>query len=357
MGSKTSKSQSKAIDVKPVRLDEVKLDDLKELESFNPGQYVWVNRYIKLIEEMRKFKPSMFEDDDIIQAINANYMQMCQDQKFSPSYPFIRRMEIENIDPRNELRLYKLVRILDLGRCGYMGHNNFTNNHYFELIMHTVALIELKIDTTKIAIKDGAFGGPILLASELKPTEKYIVRGAYVTGVQFIGPANHVKEMYEKLKNNELSFVSNFDIHFKYKLGSYVEDPSFGLPGIGCVQGIHAFIDKREAIKYLKTGFSGIDLFCPTIGTVDLDDRTIEHEQAEEDRLRRRKRAMEEYKHLTKGMFEKHQDEEIQCDQCKKHLWSHDPIAPFCQHRFHFKCLGKQNLKNNTCPICKSKLY
>jgi hypothetical protein len=36
-----------------------------------------------------------------------------------------------------------------------------------------------------------------------------------------------------------------------------VNEPKFGKPGKGCIQGIHFFIDKKAALKYLKLGFMG----------------------------------------------------------------------------------------------------
>ncbi len=380
MGSKSSKpgpdrqsSVSRIANENEAKHDgsEVQLEDLKEFESFNPAQYCWVNRYIHEVERLRNYSPGMFDNADVVQAIRANIRQIYDDQKFNRAFP-PRFLEIENIEPRNEIIMYKLVRILDYGKVSYLGYYDFKNNHDFNLIMHTVALIELRVDVTKSAIKNGKLGGNVLAADQLIPTKKYVVEKANVAGVQFIGPAPHLNELTRKLRDGELRLVSNFDIHFVYKLGTTIEDPSFGMPGIGCVQGIHAFISKREAIKYLKTGFSGIDLFSPTITPIDLEgpDPGIEEEQLRAAMVANAKRKSSERfmrKHNEEivirrmmGKEEKEREQEEQnpkCDVCRFDLWKDNPIIPNCRHKLHYHCIGRQNLKNNTCPICNAALY
>lgn len=363
MGSKSS--SQRGVRIEPQREAKVELEDLKEFESFNPAQYCWVNRYIHEVERLRNYSPGMFDDQEVVRAIRANIKQIYDDQKFSRAYP-ARLFEIENIEPRNEITMYKLVRILDYSKTSHLSYYDFKNHDNFNLIMHTVALIELKVDVTRSRIKDGEFGGNVLAADQLVPTKKYVVERANVTGVQFIGPAPHLTSLTTRLRDGELKLVSNFDIHFIYKLGTAIEDPSFGMLGIGCVQGIHAFISKREAIKYLQTGFGGIDLFSPTITPLDLEgpDPGIEEEQLRAVMINRAKRVNAEQVIRKKNeeiviqrMMGKEEKQEHKCDVCYFNLWDQNPTIPKCNHRLHYHCIGRQNLKNNTCPICKAELY
>ena len=59
-------------------------------------------------------------------------------------------------------------------------------------------------------------------------------------------------------KAKEAVCVSNFDQTFEYSLGVEIIDPNFGNPGLGCISGIHLFIDMKSAIQYMGEGFSEV---------------------------------------------------------------------------------------------------
>jgi hypothetical protein len=214
----------------------------------------------------------------------------------------------------------------------------------------------MKIDVTKTTVKDGQFGGNVLLADELKPGNKYITGRVNITGVQFIGSIKEAKLMLAKLKNNEIDMVSNFDIHFRYRIGSVIEEPSFGQDGIGCVQGIHFFIDKRTAIKYLKTGFTGIELLTPVITVPDFEDR---QDEIKENQIKSRKKKQQVIDMYSEPIrYPLHEPAPfLNCAICNSEIWSRNPVSAECGHLLHIQCVGQDNLKNNKCPLCQKKLF
>lgn len=135
---------------------------------------------------------------------------------------------------------YKLVRILRKNG---------------ELDMDCVALIEIGIERVANSIT-----GKLLQASELISGEKYCSRTTVLRSVWIIGPGKSVSDMINVGK--EIKLVSNYDINFEYNFGEKIIEPNFGQPGKGCVQGINFFIDKKSALKYLRTGFASIGHKC-----------------------------------------------------------------------------------------------
>lgn len=126
-----------------------------------------------------------------------------------------------------------------------------------ELSLTSAALLELRFGTE---IRTG-IGGNIKQASELVTGEKYCVKSVIVTSIRLIG-----KDPLElfliatglESKAKEAVCVSNFDQTFEYSLGVEITDPNFGNPGLGCISGIHLFIDMKSAIQYMGEGFSEV---------------------------------------------------------------------------------------------------
>lgn len=143
---------------------------------------------------------------------------------------------------------YKLVRILTQENSGK------------ELNMDCVALLEIGI--RRVANSNT---GELLMASELVSGEKYCSQDAFVRAAWIIGPGKNISNLVEKCRNDQLEFVSNYDIDFKYKFDQKVTEPNFGKRGKGCVQGIHFFINKKSALKYIRTGFTSIYTKCLTV--------------------------------------------------------------------------------------------
>jgi hypothetical protein len=353
MGSKSSKQKHQ--ELKSISSDGA---ELKESEYYNVSGYRWANRYLKeiiTVESESKHNENENEDKDLKLGISANLKQLIKDQQFNPSYKpiFIWNVGIERIEAKNEVTAYKLVRILDYSKLKYLGDLDF-DYYQGELVMNTVALLEMKIDITKTTIKDGELKSEVLLASELKPNKKYVTGRVNITGVQFIGGPKQTSRMLQKLKDNTIDFTSNFDIHFRYRIGAVIEELSFGKTGIGCVQGIHFFIDKREAIKYLKTGFTGVELLTPVISPINLENK---EEMVQQESLRFRRHADKLYKMQIDTPRLGPKPEFEYCDLCHKELWEQHPISAECKHKFHMPCIGRDNLKNNKCPICEKLLF
>ena len=146
-----------------------------------------------------------------------------------------------NLDPSEVYTVYKIA-------CF---HNDSA------IVTDVAVLVTLTIQSSKAFIADGATGKKIL-PENMTPNTKYCTKTAIVTGLQFIGNVLSIEKILEMYKNGEGKIVSNFDSKFEYRLSNEITEPEFGQPGLGCVKGIHFFIDKRSALKYTTTGF--IDL-------------------------------------------------------------------------------------------------
>lgn len=95
---------------------------------------------------------------------------------------------------------------------------------------------------------------------QLQNGEKYCTNSVTPVSAQLIG-RNTETLLFLSIgfEAGKTYFVSNFEESFEYPLGIELIDPNFGKQGKGCVCGIHFFIDKQSAIKYMSTGFTGID--------------------------------------------------------------------------------------------------
>lgn len=120
------------------------------------------------------------------------------------------------------------------------------------------ALLELAVD----AIYISGTGQPVAL-NQLTAGEKYCTGRATVVNATIIGQTTDCMKAVSDLMNGRLQLVSNFDYKFIYELGQTVCEPNFGKQGAGCVQGIHFFINKAAAVRFIKTGFISIDNFSP----------------------------------------------------------------------------------------------
>jgi hypothetical protein len=178
-------------------------------------------------------------------------------------------MDIRDYKPI--ITVYKLARVMTDG----------------ELNTKVAALLTLQVNAgSKIAI--GNTGKQLSSSSEIVGQEKYCVDSCYVSGVQFIGSFADVRDVVDSFIAGDSSIISNFDPNFKYTIGSCIIESNFGKPGRGCICGIHVFASKSAAIKYLNTGFTGIDLFAPYMGIPIA-------EQDESEREHKRRKSMVSY--------------------------------------------------------------
>lgn len=93
----------------------------------------------------------------------------------------------------------------------------------------------------------------------LVPKEKYCVQTAAVVAAQFIGDYEQVNFAMNVLNRSDtdIRFVSNFNTtnkDFEYVLGTEIVEENAFQEGTGCLQGIHAFVDEKSAMKYVYTG-------------------------------------------------------------------------------------------------------
>lgn len=120
----------------------------------------------------------------------------------------------------------------------------------------TIALLELRFGGE---IRTG-IGGKVRKADQLQNGEKYCTNSVTPVSAQLIGRNTETLLFLSlQFEAGKTYFVSNFEEKFEYPLGIELIDPNFGKQGKGCICGIHFFIDKQSAIKYMSTGFTGID--------------------------------------------------------------------------------------------------
>lgn len=172
--------------------------------------------------------------------IIASLRQLISDHNYRPTYEYYSIPEPLS-DPSTIG--YKLV-------CCRMLNGNINLN--------ICALLELAVDK----IFHSTTGEPIAL-NQLKSGEKYCTDRVTVINASILGQTIDCIQAVKDLMNGKLRLVSNFDYKFIYELGQTICEPNFGKQGAGCVQGIHFFIDKQSAVKFIKTGFIHIDWFHP----------------------------------------------------------------------------------------------
>jgi hypothetical protein len=229
----------------------------------NESNHTWANRLYHILYNLTLYGVRPSDDAEETKAIIQNLGSLLFEQNFRPT-PQARLLR-SVADPR--FIGYKLVAImqdrpeLDWNRIMAEEQPPIQASHPKELYMHCIALVQLSI-TGDIVYGDN---GQATRANELKEGAKLCTRSAIVNSVQFLGPIQYASQMLDKMNHNKLELVSQFNQNFKYRIGYEVQEPAFGLQGIGCIQGIHFFATKQDAIKYLRIGFSGINLFSPCI--------------------------------------------------------------------------------------------
>lgn len=177
-----------------------------------------------------------------------NWQEIIKYNAFKLGYNY-HSLPMDVADYKPIITVYKLARVMT-GR---------------DLNTTVAALLTLQVNaSSKIAV--GSTGEQLSSSSEMVGMEKYCVNSAFVNGVQFIGPFADVRDTVKSFAAGESSIISNFDPNFKYVIGSCIIEGDFGKQGRGCICGIHVFVSKAAAIKYLNTGFTGIDLFSPYMG-------------------------------------------------------------------------------------------
>lgn len=220
----------------------------------------------KAVELYRKDNFCTF-DTDMQKGLIESVKQIIQDNNYTPNrlYKTVRDIThpLNNIsDSKPHFTGYKLVCILS---------NGFLN-------MNAAALIEIAINTAADPIS-----GKEYTAAELKSGVNYITPSCKVNQVWIFGQTVDVEIAYNALKRREAKLVSNFDPQFEYTLSEVSQEPEFGKQGKGCLQGIHFFIDKKSAFKFIKTNFIPIDTFDLVLSQAtqgsDLADEKVERIQ------------------------------------------------------------------------------
>lgn len=219
-----------------------------------------------------------------------------------------------------------------------------------ELLMNVIGLLQLRIPG-KIYSSTPGKQKLITHADAIHRSDKLCTDQAMPVGIQIMGPPQHVERFAQDLSNGYVEMVSQFNPMFVYKLGAEILEPRLGQMGQGCIQGIHFFINKSECIKYLKLGFSGINLFGCTISKAIEDQRDQIVLPQHESRFIQ----MPDGVYYCKQTIHQPKSSDI-CCICLEGIWEKDVCVSRCQHYFHKFCITRQNLLNNCCPLCRGNL-
>lgn len=215
---------------------------------------------------------------DIDAGIQASNREVDRYRSFENNRRRYKQIPLEKVPEKMiepQLTGWKIVRIIE---------NDFLN-------METIALLELKI-SGNICTPTGKTVYP----NQLKTRDKYCTNECVVSAVQFVGAFNNtIKTLLENFTRKcsvehssrqaqNVELVSNFDPNFEYKLGHIVREKEYAKDGVGCVQGIHFFIDKQSCFQYLEGGFAGIPMEWPTItGPIEASDVELEPKPVRKD--------------------------------------------------------------------------
>jgi hypothetical protein len=234
-------------------------------DPINNGRIFILNKYLRTlnskIELLQNLQATKQRDDILAQL---EQLQTCPSEFLDSInhliqlYNYVNEKKYYYVDKKivdaPNFTGYKLVRVIDDRK---------------RLSTDCFALLQLSINS----VRDSASGRE-LYAHELKSCEKYCTNAATPIKSWLIGPSERVSIISEKCKKQEIQFVSNYDIDFKYEFDKTVVEPNFGKPGKGCIQGIHFFLDRKTAFRYIKTGFTSVDrsrlTMCGNITSEDL---------------------------------------------------------------------------------------
>ncbi len=219
------------------------------IRRLNPDSSTNVQMLAMIQEGIRSCVQAAAADKDaFLRSLNA-YIDECNFRN-SRNYTSIPR----SIDDRHNFVGYKLVVLRDLDK---------------KCIDDTCfALLELGVWSVRDSVH-----GRCLASSQLTNGEKYCTDSAVPLRAWIIGAHELLKDRVEQCRRGRIQFVSNYDAEFVYAFDQKITEPNFGKPGKGCLQGIHFFIDRKSAFRYIKTGFISVDRSRLTIsGNVSSED-------------------------------------------------------------------------------------
>jgi len=379
MGNKSGSGISQQILRAEGQLPSTRIENREYPIVFSHHKYIWANRWYPLLLQLTEEGMDLRGvDREKYRGIIENIKNLINEQNYKPPmcFPCVRR-------PLTEPKFigYKLVAIME-SEFGYEPGMSIGYVFDKKLYMHAIALVELSITG---GIVHGEDGSPII-AGQIRLGSKLCTKSARVNNVQFIGPMSHTLKLVEMMNIHRLELVSQFNSDFKYRIGYESCEPNFKKPGIGCIQGIHFFATKKDAIKYLNIGFSGIDMFSPIITEcVSQPYRDGELSQMEIDR--ENIRDIELRKQITRlniendiqtpdegqlfplhmlpipvdGAFyivdikseEQFEEKENNCCICCQSIWLKNPFKTKCGHVFHMNCLKEWYRIKKICPLCR----
>lgn len=286
-----------------------------------------------LIAQGQLVVPDGFNRDEILRAIRES----------KESYAFVVEKHRSNwiykpMYQRGYVTGYKLVALMQ-------------HRHTPELIMHSIGLLEIRVSGKIYSSTPG--GSLISHVDAIRRTDKLCTDVCMPVALQIMGPPDHVEQLTHQMECGGLEMVSQFNSAFTYKLGAEIYEPKLGERGQGCIQGIHFFINKSEAIKYLKIGFAGINLFGCTISKAveDVRERKIIPKSCGEEKFIQMPDGVY---YVKQTMYQP--DSSDQCCICLEGIWEKDVCLSRCEHLFHKFCLSKEILLRNICPLCRGAL-
>lgn len=160
----------------------------------------------------------------------------------------VQKVESVSLDPRPDYLAYKVVTFCKAPD----GSGQYEN---------VKALLHMQIPAAAhIYTSDGGAGIPTggtylrVLPSlhGMRDTQKYCTNNLYVTGVQFFGEPQAVKDALINYQMSRGFLLSGFSggNRYQYRLEMQHLEPRAGDPGTGCTHGLHFFTDSASALQY-----------------------------------------------------------------------------------------------------------
>ncbi len=329
------------------------------------GGYEKIINKLRGSDIMKKAVANDYSGSDADKAVIENLVIILRAQNLKNNRP----IQIHPVPPiigtKYEHIGYKLVALKGADPMMFMFEENYCTD--------VLAIIQISF-TNNIAY--GEDGRLVMSASDLKQGNKYCTDKVICNAVQLIGPVNKVMKTQKDLKDGKLKLVSVFDGDFEYKIGCLIQEPKFLEQGNGCVQGIHFFIDKPSAIKYVKTGFGGIEPVALALTASDAEG----HRDYEEEIKIRRLQNGNEWIHFTNRFREIQPQQELEpgepepvsevkeamfvyghqqrrrylmCDVCKHpENGISGMVINRCGHTFHVSCVSEKQCITKKCGVC-----
>ncbi len=205
-------------------------------------------------------------DGELSRALRENYNLLMEEDAFTPKYLY-------SSHPMGDTKLSASEVYVGYKMARFAVGKSLSTQVAVLLTLHIPALsTHVRASTSGDLIQPTAYG--------MYDATEYCTGRAIVAGIQFLGNIHGCSIAFDTFISGGGKIISNFDPNFLYTLGHELNEPEFGMRGIGCMKGIHFFKDKKSAIKYSNKGFIATEVTTPVISCVvsemrDVDDPDV----------------------------------------------------------------------------------